>query len=93
MKLKITLFKNDHKKADNHPDYKGSALVDEKWVKNAVAGWVREKDGKKYISISVDTEYESVPVIQADAVEKKFNEISKPDYDDDAAKLAESIPF
>jgi uncharacterized protein (DUF736 family) len=44
------LFKNDKKESDNHPDYKGSAMIDgtEYWV----SSWINEsKNGQKYMSL------------------------------------------
>ena len=47
------IFKNDDKKQDNHPDYKGSLNVNgvDLWV----SGWIKtsEKTGKKFMSLSV----------------------------------------
>jgi len=46
------LFKNADKKAENHPDYKGSLNVSgiDYWI----SAWLKEsKDGKKYMSLSV----------------------------------------
>jgi hypothetical protein len=46
-----SLFKNERKEADTHPDYKGSALVDglgECWLD----AWINTaKDGSKYMSL------------------------------------------
>ena len=46
-----SLFKNDRKESDSHPDYKGSALIDglgdcwlDAWINTA-------KDGSKYMSL------------------------------------------
>ena len=45
-----SLFKNDRKESDNHPDYKGSALLN--GVDHWVDSWVNtSKDGKKYMSL------------------------------------------
>ena len=48
-----SLFKNDRKELDNHPDYNGSINIDGKdyWLN----GWLKEskKDGKKFFSLSV----------------------------------------
>ena len=47
-----SLFKNDKKESDNHPDYKGSINVEGKecWL----SAWLKtSKDGKKYMSLSV----------------------------------------
>lgn len=44
-----SLFKNDRKESENHPDYTGSGKVGgrEVWV----SAWVKEtKDGRKYFS-------------------------------------------
>ncbi len=46
-----SLFKNDRKEKDTHPDYKGSALIDGKhyWL----SAWVETSDsGIKYFSMS-----------------------------------------
>lgn len=47
-----SLFKNDRKELDNHPDYNGSINIDGKdyWLN----GWIKEskKDGKKFFSLS-----------------------------------------
>lgn len=45
------LSRNDYKKEDKHPDYKGDATIDGKKV--VIAGWIRErKDGSgKYMSL------------------------------------------
>jgi len=43
-----SLFKNDKKETDSHPDYTGSALIDgaSYWM----SGWLNEtKDGRKYM--------------------------------------------
>ncbi len=47
-----SLFRNDKKESEKHPDYTGSAKVhgEEMWI----SAWVREtKDGRKYFSISL----------------------------------------
>jgi uncharacterized protein (DUF736 family) len=44
------IFKNDYKKTEQHPDYKGKAMIDG----NAkdVSAWLNEsKNGTKYLSI------------------------------------------
>ena len=47
-----SLFKNDRKELDNHPDYNGSINIEGKdfWLN----GWLKEskKDGKKFFSLS-----------------------------------------
>jgi hypothetical protein len=44
MKGKIIIFKNDRKKADNHPEYVGT-MTDESGSESEVALWIKE--GKK----------------------------------------------
>jgi uncharacterized protein (DUF736 family) len=48
-----SLFKNDRKEADSHPDYKGTALIDglgECWLD----AWINTaKDGSKYMSLKL----------------------------------------
>lgn len=48
-----SLFRNDRKESDSHPDYKGSALIDglgdcwlDAWINTA-------KDGSKYMSLKI----------------------------------------
>lgn len=46
-----SLFKNDRKESDNHPDYKGSVLIDgvEYWQ----SAWIKtDRNGNKYMSQS-----------------------------------------
>ena len=44
------IFKNDYKKTEQHPDYKGKAMIDGK--AKDVAVWSSEsKNGVKYLSI------------------------------------------
>jgi len=46
-----SLFKNDRKEKDTHPDMQGSALID--GVDYWVSGWTNRPEGKKaYISLS-----------------------------------------
>ena len=48
-----SLFKNDKKEADSHPDYKGSALIDglgECWLD----AWINTSaNGTKYMSLKI----------------------------------------
>jgi uncharacterized protein (DUF736 family) len=48
-----SLFKNDKKETDTHPDYKGSALIDglgECWLD----AWINESSsGTKYMSLKI----------------------------------------
>lgn len=46
-----SLFKNDRKEKDTHPDYRGSAMIDgvDMWI----SAWLKEgKNGQKFMSLS-----------------------------------------
>ncbi len=65
-----TLFKNEKKKQDNHPDYTGSAIID--GVPKKLAAWVKEakSSGKKFLSISIkDDEEKPKPMPELTPVE------------------------
>ena len=50
------IFKNTYKtENDKQPDYKGGINVDGK--EKDIALWLREKDGKKYFSVSISEPY------------------------------------
>ena len=49
----LSLFKNDRKETENHPDYKGSGVVHgtDVWV----SAWINTaKNGTKYMSLKVE---------------------------------------
>ena len=52
------IFKNDYKKTDSQPDYKGKCLVDGK--EKEVAMWLNQsKAGKKYFSVKFSLPYQA----------------------------------
>ncbi len=65
-----TLWPNDRKKQDNHPDVKGDINLDrdllkalmmkhpEGLIKLSVAGWKKDINGKKVLSIAASEPYE-----------------------------------
>tara|TARA_R100000808_G_C2122679_1_gene133632 strand:+ start:1001 stop:1273 length:273 start_codon:yes stop_codon:yes gene_type:complete len=58
---RFVLFQNDSKKAENHPDYRGLALVTQDMVGKEleIAGWVQEdKKGGQYISGTIQLKRE-----------------------------------
>jgi hypothetical protein len=63
-----SMFKNDKKTEDKHPDYKGSVMLPdgtECWV----SGWIKRPEGKApFMSLSVQVkEQQSAPVSNAAA--------------------------
>jgi hypothetical protein len=47
-----SLFRNERKEADTHPDYKGSALIN--GVEHWLDAWINTaKDGSKYMSLKL----------------------------------------
>lgn len=47
-----SLFKNDRKESDSHPDYKGSALIG--GVDHWLDAWINEdRNGNKYMSLKL----------------------------------------
>lgn len=58
MKINFSLFKNNHKEKDTHPDYVCSTYDKETNTSKKIGGgWIREGKNGKYISISIDDEY------------------------------------
>ena len=47
-----SLFKNDKKTAEKHPDYKGSAMVD--GVEDCLSSWVKTGKNGKFMSIAFE---------------------------------------
>ena len=45
-----TLFKNDRKESDKHPDYKGDAMINGKPV--WISAWVKDGKRGKFMSLS-----------------------------------------
>lgn len=61
MKIKGTLFKNDRKTpGSNQPDYTGPGEAAD-GTKYRVAAWLKEKDGRKYLSWELDLPREAAP--------------------------------
>ncbi len=56
----FTIFKNDHKEADNQPDYIVNVKNGEKWEKWG-ACWTKEGKNGKYFSCSKSRPQEEIP--------------------------------
>lgn len=65
-----SLFKNDRKQSDRHPDYTGTANVNGKEVR--ISAWVRESaNGKKYFSLAFsDMDFQSTAPQQGAAPQR-----------------------
>ena len=72
-----SLFKNDKKESENHPDYNGSAMVNgsEVWM----SAWLKTStSGKKFMSFSFKPKEQ-----QAAKPVAKSSPKAEPDFDDD----------
>lgn len=68
------IFKNNYKKAETHPDYKGKMNVDGK--DKEVALWVRDtKNGEKFFSMSISEPYKPQPMEGVDTVPVKEDDL------------------
>ena len=77
------IFKNNYKKTDAQPDYKGKALID--GVEKEVALWLKEsKNGVKYFGAAFSKPYQA-------EVEAGGNEDAK--YDAKMSEGADDLPF
>ena len=72
-----SLFKNDKKESENHPDYNGSAMVNgtEMWM----SAWLKtSSNGKKFMSFSFKPKEQQAAKPVAKSAPK-----AEPDFDDD----------
>ena len=70
-----SLFKNDKKESDNHPDYNGSAMVNgaEVWM----SAWLKTaSNGKKFMSFSFKPKDQAVkPVVKPAPKAEAFDDL------------------
>jgi uncharacterized protein (DUF736 family) len=78
-----SLFKNDRKETDTHPDYKGSALIN--GVEHWLDAWINTaKDGSKYMSLKMKPkEARGLPATNEHAGYTPPNTTAMIDLDDD----------
>ena len=75
------LFKEENKKSEKHPDYKGNCMIDGK-VKY-IAAWINEsQNGKKYMSLSFSDPLQDANYKKADSSSTPKPEFSKPETSD-----------
>lgn len=72
-----SLFKNDRKTTENHPDYTGSIMVNgkEHWF----SAWVKEGQKGKYFSCSIGKEKQPIGFREAGADELPKNTLEDSD--------------
>ena len=83
----LSLFKNDRKEKDSHPDYKGDGLDLEG---NAVwiSAWIKEGAKGKFMSLSIQKKEQQAAPRQAVRQAPQAQQRPAPDFDD-----VDSIPF
>jgi uncharacterized protein (DUF736 family) len=67
------LFKNEDKRSEKHPDYKGNIRIGGRdyWL----SAWLKSsKAGAKYLSLAAQPKGESRPVTQVTAPDPEFND-------------------
>ena len=75
------IFKNDNKKADNHPDYKGKVNVNGKEME--VALWMKTSaKGVKFFSVSFSEPYIKTNEPQINSASKPVNYVNLDANDD-----------
>ena len=64
MEFSGSLFKNNFKQQDNHPDYKGNGKVGEE--EHDIAAWVRkDKNGNSFFSVKISPKMAPKPAAPA----------------------------
>lgn len=86
-----SLFRNDRKEADTHPDYKGSALLN--GVEHWLDAWINTaKDGSKYMSLKIKRKEQRTEAGYAGSSNAEWDSAaaaSRRPFDDDS----DSVPF
>lgn len=77
---KGTIFRNDRKAADNHPDWRGTAMVNGALVE--IALWSREGKRGEFYSVSISNARERQPQPQREAAPRR-----------EEAPMTDDIPF
>lgn len=87
------LNKNNFKKTDNHPDYRGEAVIDGK--KKELSAWVKTNvKGEKYLSISIQEPYNKEEVkTESIPVRAEQNRLSEPVQAEQSDIADDDLPF
>lgn len=83
-----SLFRNNRKEKDTHPDYSGTVRIDghDMWI----SGWLREqKDGTKYFSLAFKRKDGTADRPSQDQKAQEFKDEAKRVFDLDG----DSVPF
>jgi len=61
-----SLFRNETKKSDNHPDYTGKLNIGGQTLD--LSGWIKDTNGKKWLSLSVREPRQSDAYVPSESV-------------------------
>ena len=83
------LFKEEEKKSDKHPDYKGNCLVNGQ--KMYIAAWVNTAEsGKRYMSLSFSEPSADAKYNKVDSTSTSTPEFTKPQA---TVNTGDDLPF
>jgi uncharacterized protein (DUF736 family) len=84
-----TLFKNEKKKSENHPDYTGSCKIDN--VEWDIAGWKKTTNsGKSFLSLSFSEPWEKRKQSEGGGNGYRFQ---RPDTEEELTDERDDDPF
>lgn len=96
MKINFSLFRNTYKEKESHPDYVASVFNKETGKSTKIGGaWLKaDKNGNKFLSVSLDDEWKPKDDAIQMTGEQKPTTVggTKPEYNPDGID-PDSIPF
>ena len=86
-----SLFKNDRKERDTHPDWNGTLVVEGKqyWL----SGWTKEKNGSTYFSLALKPKQPSTRQSAPERAETYTTRVMKPAPTASPQDVGDDIPF